>query len=186
MGVKDVWHIAGPCEERISLHSLRGSTLAVDLAGWVVSGNTAPGLANHVKRPHLRNLFFRINSLLSLDILPVVVLDGVCPDIKKATVAARNQAVWGPGSNTHMSPKRQQRNQFKGVLADCNRMLESLGVPCLVAPGEAEVSQGQSLPVLTDLLSPHRRTVLRSTELVLWTPWCPMTATPSATEPRPS
>ena len=93
MGVKDVWHIAGPCEERISLHSLRGTTLAVDLAGWVVSGNTAPGLANHVKRPHLRNLFFRIHSLLSLDILPVVVLDGDCPDIKKATVAARNQQV---------------------------------------------------------------------------------------------
>ena len=93
MGVKDVWQIAGPCEERISLHSLRGTTLAVDLAGWVVSGNSAPGLANHVKRPHLRNLFFRIHSLLSLDILPVVVLDGDCPDIKKATVAARNQQV---------------------------------------------------------------------------------------------
>ena len=112
----------------------------------MVSGQTAPGLANHVKRPHLRNLFFRINSLLSLDILPVVVLDGVCPDIKKATVAARNHQVWGAGSNTHMSPKRQQRNQFKGVLADCNRMLESLGVPCVVAPGEAEVSQVRLCP----------------------------------------
>ena len=37
-----------------------------------------------------------------------------------------------------MSPKRQQRSQFKGVLNDCGRLLDSLGVPCLVAPGEAE------------------------------------------------
>ena len=118
----------------------------------MVSGHTAPGLANHVKRPHLRNLFFRINSLLSLDILPVVVLDGACPDIKKATVAARNQQVWGAGSNTHMSPKRQQRNQFKGVLADCNRMLESLGVPCIVAPGEAEVSLLSYMAVFSVLI----------------------------------
>ena len=46
--------------------------------------------------------------------------------------------MWGTGSNTHMSPKRQQRSQFKGVLNDCGRLLDSLGVPCLVAPGEAE------------------------------------------------
>ena len=40
MGVKDVWHETGPCEERISLNSLRGSTLAIDLAGWVVQVET--------------------------------------------------------------------------------------------------------------------------------------------------
>ena len=68
MGVKDVWHIAGPCEERISLHTLRGQTLAIDLAGWVVQNNAAPGMQFTVTRPHLRNLFFRINTLLSLDI----------------------------------------------------------------------------------------------------------------------
>jgi len=64
MGVKDVWHVSGACEERISLHTLRGSTLAIDLAGWVVQNNTAPGLSHSVTRPHLRNLFFRINTLL--------------------------------------------------------------------------------------------------------------------------
>ena len=129
MGVKDVWHIAGPCEERISLHSLRGKhcmyvtclimfalgkTLAIDLAGWVVQNNTAPGMQFTVTRPHLRNIFFRINTLLSLDILPVVVLDGSCPDVKKATVAARNKQAFGGGGSSvpGQSPKRQQRRHF--------------------------------------------------------------------------
>ena len=131
-----MWHIAGPCEERISLHTLRGQTLAIDLAGWVVQNNAAPGMQFTVTRPHLRNLFFRINTLLSLDILPVVVLDGSVPDLKKATVAARNQVQWGGGQV--QSPKRQQRRQFTGVLRDCERLLTSLGVPCVTAPGEAE------------------------------------------------
>ena len=32
----------------------RGLTLAVDLAGWVVQNQTAPGLSHSVTRPHLR------------------------------------------------------------------------------------------------------------------------------------
>jgi len=139
MGVKDVWHVVSPCEERISLHTLRGTTLAIDLAGWIVQNNTAPGVSHTVTRPHLRNLFFRLNTLLSLDILPVVVLEGSCPKAKSATVQARNAQVWGtkvPGLPD--TPKRQLRRQFGGVLKDCQRLVESLGVPCVTAPGEAE------------------------------------------------
>jgi len=138
MGVKDVWHVAGPCEERISLHSLRGKILAIDLAGWVVQNNMQPGMQFTVTRPHLRNIFFRINTLLGLDILPVVVLDGSCPEVKAATVSARNKQAWGERQNQQQSPKRQQRRQFTGVLRDCSRLLQSLGVPCVTAPGEAE------------------------------------------------
>jgi len=139
MGVKDVWHVASPCEERISLHSLRGSTLAIDLAGWIVQNNTAPGVSHTVTRPHLRNLFFRLNTLLSLDILPVVVLEGSCPLAKSATVQARNALTWGTKVPTQTdSPKRQLRRQFGGVLKDCQKLAESLGVPCVTAPGEAE------------------------------------------------
>jgi len=138
--VKDVWHIAGPCEQRISLNSLRGQTLAIDLAGWVVQNNSAPGLQVAVTRPHLRNIFFRVSTLLSLDILPVVILDGSCPELKSQTVAARNKQVWGArsGPDQVQSPKRQQRRQFTGVLKDCSHLLQSLGVPCVTAPGEAE------------------------------------------------
>ena len=75
----------------------------------------------------------------SLDILPVVVLEGSCPKAKAATVQARNAQVWGtkvPGLPD--TPKRQLRRQFGGVLKDCQRLVESLGVPCVTAPGEAE------------------------------------------------
>ena len=132
---------------------------------------TAPGLSHSgVTRPHLRNLFFRTHTLLSLDILPVIVLDGVCPEAKSATVQARKKVSGlqilvfghqvpchqsyvrlGPiakctdvvdigsiqarnrarGAGGFESPKRQHRRQFKGVLNDCLRLAESLGVPCV-------------------------------------------------------
>jgi flap endonuclease GEN len=136
MGVKDLWQLTAPVEERVSLHSLRGSTLAIDLAGWVVQNQTAPGLGHSVLRPHLRNLFFRVHTLLSLDILPVIVLDGACPAAKSDTVQARNRARGLGGVSD--SPKRQHRRQFAGVLRDCGRLVASLGVPCVTAPGEAE------------------------------------------------
>eukprot|EP00088_Acartia_fossae_P022092 TRINITY_DN2337_c0_g1_i18.p1 TRINITY_DN2337_c0_g1~~TRINITY_DN2337_c0_g1_i18.p1 ORF type:complete len:762 (-),score=172.59 TRINITY_DN2337_c0_g1_i18:137-2422(-) len=141
MGVKDFWNVASPCEERISLHQLRGETLAIDLAGWIVQNQTVPGMQHRVTRPHLRNLVFRTNSLLSLDILPVFVLDGEAPKVKAQTVESRNLAIWGPNSRStqiNSSPKVKQRRQFTGVLKECGKLLESLGVPYVIAPGEAE------------------------------------------------
>ena len=82
-----------------------------------------------VTRPRLRNLYFRINALLSLDILPEA-LDSSVPDLKKATVAARPSG----------AEARQQRRQFTGGLGDCQRLLTSLGVPCVTGLGEAEAS----------------------------------------------
>ena len=109
-----MWTVAAPCEERISLHALRGSTLAVDLAGWVVQNNTAPGLGSGaVTRPHLRNIFFRVQALVNIDILPIVVLDGAVPKEKAETVRARNALAWGARPTTE-SPKRQQRRPHSG------------------------------------------------------------------------
>ena len=77
--------------------------------------------------------------MFSLDILPVVVLDGSCPQAKSATVQARNAVTWGTKvAGVPDSPKRQQRRQFGGVLKDCQRLVIGLGVPCVTAPGEAE------------------------------------------------
>ena len=88
----------------------------------------------------------------SLDILPVVVLDGQCPEAKAATVSARNKLTWGDRrpEQRHgqmQSPKRQQRRQFTGVLRDCSRLLQSLGVPVIAAPGELN-NQYQSIIIL--------------------------------------
>ena len=99
MGVKDVWHIAGPFEERISLREDRPWLLT--LRAWL--SRITPGMQFTVTRPHLRNLYFRINALLSLAILPVVLGSSV-PDLKKSTVAARPSG----------AEARQQRRQFSG------------------------------------------------------------------------
>ena len=76
-----------------------------------------------------RNIFFRINTLLGLDILPVVVLDGSCPEVKAATVSARNKQAWGERQNQQQSPSSAQgmRSSSGEILVDFRINAESPG-----------------------------------------------------------
>ncbi len=56
--VQDLWHLAASCEERVSLHELRGQTLAIDLAGWVVQVGQAYYIAG-VKNFRPKTIFPR-------------------------------------------------------------------------------------------------------------------------------
>lgn len=56
MGVRGLWPLLEPVGETCPLSALAGSTVAVDLAGWVVEAETSVALANSVSRPYLRNL----------------------------------------------------------------------------------------------------------------------------------
>jgi flap endonuclease GEN len=75
MGIKTLWSVLDCCGEKLDLRELRGQTLAVDLAGWVVQDNQCRALGGgRVAKPHLRNIFFRASALVGLGIVPVFVL----------------------------------------------------------------------------------------------------------------
>ena len=94
MGVKTLWPALECCGESVSVPSLRGQLLAIDLAGWVVQDRQCTAMAGgRVNRPHLRNVFFRTSALLSLGVRPIYVLDGAAPEAKRDTMAKRRQAV---------------------------------------------------------------------------------------------
>ena len=146
MGIKTLWSVIGSAGQPVDLRALQGQTVAIDLAGWVVGSGSKSGASQHVMKPHLRNLFFRTAALLSLDIKPVFVLDGSAPELKKATLEARSQT----------QTKSLSRNRLKGLMNECAKLLETLGVAYVRAEGEAEAyaaqlnAQGLVDAVITD------------------------------------
>ncbi|KAF2347711.1 XPG-I domain, partial [Trinorchestia longiramus] len=116
--------------------SLTGSAVAVDLACWVCDSQANVNMHSVIK-PHLRNLVFRTLSLLSVGVLPVFVVDGVPPELKQATMQARNAA---RGNSKTVSRRPPKRHQFNSVLRECCELFQLLGVPWVQAAGEAEAT----------------------------------------------
>ncbi|XP_071452145.1 flap endonuclease GEN [Hetaerina americana] len=69
-----------------------------------------------------------------LDIRPVFVLEGDAPDIKQIEIKRRiNGLCDGDGTN-----KKIKRSRLNGIISQCQKLLEALGVHSLKSPGEAE------------------------------------------------
>ncbi|XP_075719988.1 flap endonuclease GEN homolog 1 [Rhinoderma darwinii] len=136
MGVHELWPILEPVKQHVSLQSLGGKTLAVDLSIWVCEAQSVKQMVGVVAKPHLRNLFFRVSSLNLMGVKLVFVTEGEAPKVKADTMKKRNEMRYGASKKT--APARPGRSYFKAVLKDCLRMLDCLGVPWVQAAGEAE------------------------------------------------
>ncbi|NWU62868.1 GEN endonuclease, partial [Pterocles burchelli] len=136
MGVTNLWQILEPVRQPVSLSSLKGKTLAVDLSLWVCEAQTVKKMIGVVTKPHLRNLFFRVSFFTSMGIKLVFVMEGEAPRLKADTMSKRNEMRYG--SSKKVGAARTGRSLFKGVLKECLELLECLGVPWVQAAGEAE------------------------------------------------
>ncbi|NXA22368.1 GEN endonuclease, partial [Ibidorhyncha struthersii] len=136
MGVTNLWQILEPVRQPVSLSSLKGKTLAVDLSLWVCEAQTVKKMIGVVTKPHLRNLFFRFSFLTSMGIKLVFVVEGEAPKLKADTMSKRNEMRYGPSKK--VGAARTGRSLFKAILKECVELLECLGVPWVQAAGEAE------------------------------------------------
>ncbi|KAK2722251.1 hypothetical protein QYM36_002700 [Artemia franciscana] len=83
------------------------------------------------------NLFFRSSYLLDLGITPVFVFDGKAPFVKSKTVNDRNEKRFNrPCGNG------RERTLLSGLARKCKELLETLGLTCIQALGEAEAVCG--------------------------------------------
>ncbi|XP_077407967.1 flap endonuclease GEN homolog 1 [Vanacampus margaritifer] len=138
MGVHDLWSILEPVRESVPLYSLSGKTLAVDLSLWVCEAQHVQAMMGRVTKPHLRNLFFRVSSLILMGVKLVFVMEGEAPKLKAETMSQRTAKRYGGPNKTSKSSTSTSRGRFNAVLRECAEMLDYLGLPWVVAAGEAE------------------------------------------------
>ncbi|KAH8273884.1 hypothetical protein KR044_002902 [Drosophila immigrans] len=93
MGVTGLWKLIEPCGKPVPVETLEGKVLAVDISIWlhqVVKGfqdNKGSALNN----AHLLGLFHRLCKLLYYRVRPVFIFDGCVPQLKRDTIARRQQ-----------------------------------------------------------------------------------------------
>ncbi|XP_063078779.1 flap endonuclease GEN homolog 1 [Engraulis encrasicolus] len=141
MGVHELWSILEPVRESVSLYSLTGKTLAVDLSLWVCEAQHVQAMMGKVHKPHLRNLFFRVSSLLLMGVKLLFVMEGEPPKLKAETMSKRTEMRFGGFQKKAPKAKPAKntgRGRFNAVLRECAAMLDCLGVPWVTAAGEAE------------------------------------------------
>uniref|UniRef100_A0A7M5UZP7 XPG N-terminal domain-containing protein n=1 Tax=Clytia hemisphaerica TaxID=252671 RepID=A0A7M5UZP7_9CNID len=93
MGVKGLWRLVASAGKPVSLESLNGKILAVDVSIWL--NKAAKGMrdkrGNAIYNAHLVLMFHRICKLLFYGIKPVFVFDGGVPELKKKTLRLRRE-----------------------------------------------------------------------------------------------
>lgn len=94
MGVKDLWQLLSPIGRRVSIETLEGKTLAIDVSIWVTQFIKAmrDEDGRMTKNAHLIGTLRRILKLLFHRIRPLFVFDGATPALKLRTVKARRKS----------------------------------------------------------------------------------------------
>ncbi|XP_028653288.1 flap endonuclease GEN homolog 1 [Erpetoichthys calabaricus] len=136
MGVNDLWSILDPVRESVPLQSLNGKILAVDLSLWICEAKNVKEMMGRVNKPHLRNLFFRVSSLILMGVKLIFVMEGEAPKLKAETMKKRLEMRYGTSAKS--SSGKAGRSHFAFVLKECSEMLTCLGIPWVTAAGEAE------------------------------------------------
>lgn len=98
---------------------------------------------------HLSGVFYRTASLIEIGVRPVYVFDGTPPKLKSRTIEERraaralaetewHEAVAAGDMKKALSKASQSSRLDKGMIAETQELLDSMGVPWLTAPGEGE------------------------------------------------
>ncbi|CAM9526808.1 unnamed protein product, partial [Choristocarpus tenellus] len=93
MGIKNLWQLLSPIGRSVSIETLEGKTLAVDVSIWLTQFIKAmrDDDGKVVKNAHIIGTLRRVVKLLFHRIRPVFVFDGGAPALKSRTLAARRK-----------------------------------------------------------------------------------------------
>lgn len=98
---------------------------------------------------HLHGLFYKILIFLQNEIVPIFVFDGKSPDIKSKTIERRSirkkqaieflQKIDDLEEEEYIKSFKQSFSLSKDNIKEAQILLDLMGVPYIVAPGEADV-----------------------------------------------
>ena len=146
----------------VSLEDLSGRSIAID------AFNTLYQFLSSIRQPdgtplmdregrvtsHLSGMLYRTASLLEIGIRPAYVFDGTPPELKKKTIEARRamrmeaEVQWkkavveGDLKRAQTMASRSSRLGHD-MIEETKALLDALGVPWIVAPGEGEAQMGR-------------------------------------------
>ena len=126
MGVAYLWPALERASRRVTIADLEGRVLAVDLSIWLVEAASSALLRAEHAHPHLYLVYSRATFFLRLGARLVVVVEG-------ARDPRKRRARDSEASRAGVAALRERG-------AACVRVLRALGVPCVVAAGEAEAT----------------------------------------------
>ncbi len=146
----------------VSLADLSGRSVAID------AFNTLYQFLSSIRQPdgtplmdrdgrvtsHLSGLLYRTASLLETGIMPVYVFDGVPPKLKSKTIEARRavkmeaegewkKALAEGDMKRALSMASRTSRVDRDMVTESEALLDALGVPWLVAPGEGEAQMSR-------------------------------------------
>lgn len=122
--------------------TLKGKVVAVDADNLIWAFATALGATGDFPRApdgrpmaHLYGLVGRLRAYAGWGVKSAWIFDGVQPDLKQATLIGRAERI---------EAARAAGNEQGGIevtaedLAECRTLLDALGIPNMVAPGESD------------------------------------------------
>ena len=122
--------------------TLAGKTVAVDADNLIWSFATALGASGDFPRApdgrpiaHLYGLVGRLRLYAQWGVRSAWVFDGVQPDLKEATLIGRAERIEAARAAGDVQAGIEVTAEG---LAECRALLDALGVPNLVAPGESD------------------------------------------------
>ncbi|CAM9837269.1 unnamed protein product [Scytosiphon promiscuus] len=93
MGIKNLWQLLSPVGRSVSIETLAGKTLAVDVSIWLTQFIKAmrDDDGKVMKNAHIIGTLRRVVKLVFHRIRPIFVFDGGAPALKSRTLAARRK-----------------------------------------------------------------------------------------------
>jgi 5'-3' exonuclease len=95
MGVQNLWQLLSPIGRRVSIETLEGKILAIDMSIWLTQFIKAmrDDEGKMIRNAHLIGTLRRILKLLYHKIRPVFVFDGKTPQLKERVMQARRKSL---------------------------------------------------------------------------------------------
>ena len=108
MGVKDLWQLISPVGRRVSIETLEGKTLAIDMSVWLTQFIKAmrDDEGHMIKNAHLLGTLRRILKLMFHRIRPLFVFDGATPQLKMKTIQERRRRRNANDSSKHTNAQK--------------------------------------------------------------------------------